>query len=59
MAGHIVITYLLVRQATEVEEYYDSARIYAKLAEANVKAAATYIENSDGSDVDLFKSIEA
>ncbi len=59
MAGHMAITYLLVRQATESDEYYDSARIYAKLAEANVKAAATYIENSDGSDVDLFKSIEA
>ena len=55
----MAITYLLVRQATESDEYYDSARIYAKLAEANVKAAATYIENSDGSDVDLFKSIEA
>lgn len=59
MAGHMAITYLLVRQATESDEYYDSARIYAKLAEANVKAAATYIENSDGSDVDLFKSIES
>ena len=59
MAGHIILTYLLVRQATEVDDYYNSARVYAKMAEANVAAAAEYIANSDGSDVDLFKSVEA
>ena len=33
-AGHIIITYLLARQAGEAEEYVASARIFCKLAEA-------------------------
>ncbi|MBR2049285.1 MAG: hypothetical protein IJ957_01095, partial [Rikenellaceae bacterium] len=52
-------TWLLVRQATEVDDYLNSARIYSKMAEANVKAAAEYIANSEGSDVALFKAVEA
>ena len=59
MAGHIILTWLLVRQATEVDVYLNSARIYSKMAEANVKAAAEYIANSEGSDVALFKAVEA
>ena len=38
-AGHIIITYLLARQAGESEEYVNSARIYAKLADGKVSEA--------------------
>ena len=32
-AGHIIITYLLARQAGESEEYVNSAKVFCKLAE--------------------------
>ena len=40
-AGHIIITYLLARQAGESEEYVNSARIYAKLADGKVSEDTT------------------
>ena len=54
-AGHIIITYLLARQAGESAEYIDSARIYCKLAESKVAEAYNYLMHSDVEDVDLFK----
>ena len=57
-AGHIIITYLLARQTGECEEYGNSARIFAKLAEGKINEAYTYIMNSSLDDVDLFKAVE-
>ena len=57
-AGHIIITYLLARQAGESEEYVNSARIYAKLADGKVSEAYDYVMKSDVSDVELFHSVE-
>ena len=56
-AGHIIITYLLARQAGESAEYIDSARIYCKLAESKVAEAYNYLMHSDVEDVDLFKNV--
>ena len=56
-AGHIIITYLLARQAGESAEYIDSARIYCKLAESKVAEAYNYLMHSDVEDVDLFKKV--
>ena len=55
--GHIIITYLLARQAGESAEYIDSARIYCKLAESKVAEAYNYLMHSDVEDVDLFKKV--
>ena len=57
-AGHIIITYLLARQAGESEEYVNSARIYAKLADGKVSEAYDYGMKSDVSDVELFHAVE-
>ncbi len=57
-AGHIIITYLLARQAGVSDQYLDSARIFCKLAEAKVTEAYTYVMRSGIEDVDLFKAVE-
>ena len=57
-AGHIIITYLLARQAGESEEYANSARIFCKLAVGTVTEAYTYVMNSTTEDVALFKAVE-
>ena len=57
-AGHIIIGYLLARQACKNEEYAASARIFAKLAEGKVTEAYTYVTNSTPEDVALFRGVE-
>ena len=57
-AGHIIITYLLARQAGESEEYANSARIFCKLAVGKVTEAYTYVMNWTTEDVALFKAVE-
>ena len=58
-AGHIIMTYLLARQAGEAAEYVSDAKLFLKMAEANIAAASTAIANSEGSDVDLIHEVEA
>ena len=57
MAGHIIITHLLLRQAADAEDYRSSAQVYAKIALAKCKEAKTYIFNSCCGDIDLFKAV--
>ncbi len=57
-AGHIIIGYLLARQACKAGEYAASARIFSKLAEGKVTEAYTYVMNSTPEDVALFKGVE-
>ena len=56
-AGHIIITYLLAREAGEAAEYVSDAKLFLKIAEANIAAASTAIATSDGSDVDLIQEV--
>ena len=57
-AGHIIIGYLLARQASQAEEYVASARIFSKVAEGKVTEAYTYVMHSTAEDVALFKGVE-
>ena len=57
-AGHIIIGYLLARQACKAEEYAASARIFSKLAEGKVTEAYTYVTSSTPEDVALFRGVE-
>ena len=57
-AGHIIIAYLLARQAGQVGEYAASARVFCKMAEAKISEAYTYVMNSTTEDVALFKAVE-
>ncbi len=56
-AGHIIITYLLMRQSGEVSDYLTPARTFAKIAQAQVNAAETYIENFDWDQLAAFKQV--
>lgn len=57
MAGHIIITHILMRQAREAEMYRNPAEVYAKYAASKVKEAKAYIYNSCCGDIDLFKAV--
>ncbi|MCC8019390.1 MAG: acyl-CoA dehydrogenase family protein [Rikenellaceae bacterium] len=57
MAGHIIITHLLMRQATEADMYRNPAEVYGKLALSKIKEAKSYIFNSCCGDIDLFKAV--
>ena len=56
-AGHIIISYLLARQAGQSEEYVASARIFSKLAEGKISEAYTYVMDSTTEDVELFHAV--
>ncbi len=57
-AGHIIIPFILARQAGECSDYVASAKIYTKLAAAEIDKAYTYVMNSPAEDVTLFKAVE-
>ena len=56
--GHIIITYLLARQAKDSAEYGSDARLFAKLAESYVASAECYIAGSTADDVTLISEVE-
>ena len=57
MAGHIVMSYLLIIDATRDKEdlFRKSAFIYNKFAEVEVRKHATFIKTFDVEGVDLYK----
>ena len=55
--GHIIITYLLAHQASEVEEYASDAKVFAKLAEGYIVGAEAYVLNSTADDVALISEV--
>ena len=55
IAGYIIMTHILARQAAECEEYLRPARIFCKYASAKIAEAAAYIEESTVADVETFK----
>ena len=57
-SGHLIITYLLAQQASEVEEYASDAKVYAKLAESYIIGAEAYVMNSTAEDVALISEVE-
>lgn len=57
MAGHIIISHLLLQQATVCEEYRNSAEVFSKLGQGKNAEAMVYIFNSCCGDIDLFKKV--
>ena len=57
-SGHLIITYLLAQQASEVEDYASDAKVYAKLAESYIIGAEAYVMNSTAEDVALISEVE-
>ena len=56
IAGYIIISHIVLRQAAEAEEYVAPAKIFVKYAAKKITEAASYIDESDASDVELFKA---
>lgn len=56
IAGYIIMTHILARQAAENEEYLRPARIFCKYASAKIAEAAAYIEESTSSDVEMLRA---
>ena len=57
IAGYIIISHLMLRQAADVEaEYLNTAKVVVKYAGKKIAEAAAYINASDASDVELFKA---
>ena len=56
--GHIIITYLLAQQASEVDDYNSDAKLFLKLAEAYIASAEAYINSSEGEDVSLINEVQ-
>ncbi len=58
MAGHIIISHLLLQQASQKPEAYrTSAEVYLKYGYAQNKAHAEFIATSAANDLDLFKEV--
>jgi alkylation response protein AidB-like acyl-CoA dehydrogenase len=57
MAGHIIMSYLLIIDATRDKEdlFRKSAFIYSKYAEVEVRKHATFIKSFDVESVDVYK----
>ena len=57
IAGYIIMSHIMLRQAREMEsDYLNPAKIFVKYAVKKIAEAVTYIEASEGSDVELFKA---
>ena len=56
--GHIIITYLLAHQASEVAEYESDAKLFAKLTSAYISGAEAYVMNSTAEDVALISEVQ-
>ncbi len=57
VAGYIIMSHIMLRQAREMEsDYLNPTKIFVKYAVKKITEAASYIEASEGSDVELFKA---
>ena len=57
IAGYIIMSHIMLRQAREMEsDYLNPTKIFVKYAIKKITEAASYIEASKGSDVELFKA---
>lgn len=55
MAGHIIMSYLLLLDTNRDDAFLGSAKNYIKYAKAQVKAHAEFIRNSEVSDLGSYK----
>jgi len=55
MAGHIIMCYLLIIDASRDDMFRKSAEIYQKYAEVEVRKHATFIKNFEVEQVDKYK----
>lgn len=57
MAGHIVMSYLLIIDASRDDMFRKSAEVYQRFAEVEVRKHATFIKNFDVEQIDKYKIV--
>ncbi len=57
MAGHIIITHILLQQAAVCDDYKNSAAVFAKMAEGKNSESAAVIENYKAEDIDMYRKV--
>ncbi len=55
MAGNIIMSYLMLLDATRNAEFEKSARVYFNMAKAEVAKHADFIDSFNPADVELYK----
>ena len=56
IAGYIILSHIMLRQAGEMEEeYLAPTKVFVKYAAKKITEAASYINESEASDVELFR----
>ena len=56
IAGYIIMSHIMLRQASEMEaDYLNPTKIFVKYATKKITEAAAYINESETSDVELFR----
>jgi hypothetical protein len=56
IAGYIIMSHIMLRQAGELEEdYLNPTKIFIKYATKKINEAVSYINDSETSDVELFR----
>ena len=57
IAGYIILSHIMLRQAGECEaEYLNPTKVFVKYASKKITEAASYINASEAEDVELFKA---
>ena len=56
MAGHIIMGYLLLGDATRNDSFTKSANVYVNYAEAEVVKHATFLENFKVEGLEMYKA---
>lgn len=57
MAGHIIMSYLLIIDASRDDMFRKSAEVYQRFAEVEVRKHATFIKNFDVEQIDKYKIV--
>ena len=56
IAGYIIMSHIMLRQASEMEaDYLNPTKVFVKYATKKITEAASYINDSETSDVELFR----
>ncbi|MBR4844427.1 MAG: acyl-CoA dehydrogenase family protein [Alistipes sp.] len=57
IAGYIIMSHIMLRQASELEaDYLNPTKVFVKYAAKKITEAAAYINESEASDVELFRA---
>jgi len=57
IAGHLIMSYLLIIDASRDEQFLHSAKIYANYAEAEIHKHAAFLEQIKSENIEIYKAL--